>query len=291
MPLTTDNIDEARVAYAALELRAQNAEANAATLQAQAGRLSSAQQSLSLSASRLHEFVVSQIQANAQLLAQQTAQVSPDLTLDGFIAALGLAAALGEASMPDRAVNSVKVAMQSYLTFTPGPDGVSKVTGLRFYQPEFGASALATTTFEIAKVAGPPGAAAPRSLYAVLQDKQAAFADPFWMAFATGNPAAYPASRIVAGIAGIFAHVDAWNIPYLVQESTAIAGLETTLSALVGKSAPAAPAAAYAAAVARLSALAKALNPATRSNFVAGDLYALTAALDATTKIANTLRP
>jgi hypothetical protein len=292
MALLTDNIAEARGAYSSLELRAQFAETNVAQLQAAVASLSSAQDSLVRSAGLLHKYTVAQLQDNAQLRAQQAGQVSPDLTLDTFVASLGLAFALSEATMPDRAINSVNVTVQSYLTFNTGPDGVSKVAGLRLYQPELGGrAALATTSFELSKVAVSPGAPAPRNLYAVLQDKQAAFTDPFWGQFSTGAPVSHPASQIIVEIAKTLAQAGQWSFLFLVQEAAAIAALETSLSSLIAKAAPPDAVAAYAAAVAALSNLTGSLNSATRTAFVAGDLFALAAALDTTTKAAKPLRP
>ncbi len=292
MPLVTDNILEARSAYNALELNTVSIQQRASTLQATVDNLSAKQHVLSQSAGLLSQYAVSQVQANAQLTAEQAGQVSPDVTLESFIASLGLAVALGEASMPGRTISSVTATVQSYLTFAPGPDGKSQVTGLRFYQPELGTSSvLATTSFELTKVTAQPGAPAPRSLYAVLQDKQSLFADPFWTRFVTGNPPAQPAAQIITEITKVFASIGAWSFPLIVQEAAAIAGFEITLSTLLAGAVPPERAAAYATVVAGLSNLAKALDPATRAGFVAGDLFALTAALDATTNIANTLRP
>ncbi|MGA2269778.1 MAG: hypothetical protein ABSH44_15020 [Bryobacteraceae bacterium] len=292
MALLTDNIDEARDAYSALELRARTAERNAAHLQATVTSLTSAHESLARSAGLLKEYAVVQAQDNARLRAQQAGQVSPDVMLDGFVASLGLAVALSEATMPDRAINSIQVTIQSYLTLSAGPDGVSKVAGIRLYQPELGGkAALATTSFEIRKVATTAGAPAPRNLYAVLQDKQAAFTDPFWGQFATGTPVSCPASQIVAEIAKTLAQAGQWSFPFVAQEAAVIAALEASLSALIGKAAATEALAAYVAAVGTLINLTKSLNPAARTGFVAGDLFALAAALDATTRAANTLRP
>jgi hypothetical protein len=292
MPLITEDIFQARAAYAALELRAQLSEQNAANLQATINNFSSLQQSLAQSARLLTQFTVSQVQTNAQLTAQQAGEVSPDLTLESFIASIGLALALGEATMPDRAISSATATVQSYLAFGAEPDGVSRVAGLRLYQPELGApAALATTSLEIAKVIPAPGAPAPRNLYAVLQDKQSLFTDPFWSRFVTAEPVSQPSGQIVTEIAKVFANIGVWTLPFLIQGAAAIAGFETSLTTLIGGAVPPERAAAYATAVGALSALVKALDPATRSGFVAGDLFALAAALDATTKIAITLRP
>jgi hypothetical protein len=292
MPLITGNISEARAAYATLEFRAQAAEQSATALKSSLDHLSATHQSLTQSVGLQVQYTTSQAQINGQLAAQQASQIMPDVSLADFIATLGLAVALGEATMPDRAISSVSVSVQSYLTVAPGPGNVSKVTGFRLYQPELGApSALATTSFELTKLAPSPGTPALRSLYSVLQDKQAGFGNVFWSKFSSGTPAVQPAQQIVIEISKIFASIGAWSFPYLMQEAATLAGLETTLAGLLGGSVPAQQAAAFTSVVGALSSLTASLNPANRSNFVAGDLFALTAALDATTKIANTLLP
>jgi hypothetical protein len=291
MPLITSDIQQARTAYFALELRANSAEQTAVTLQATVDDLASTHRELARTSGLLGQYAVSQLQTNSQLTVQQAGQVSPDITLGDFVASLGLAVALAEATMPGRAINSVKATVQSYLTFAAGPDGVSKVAGLRLYHPELGTpAALATTSFEIAKVATQPGTPAPRSLYAVLQDKQAEFSNPFWIQFAASSPPVRPADQTVAEIAKVFAQTGTWTFPFLVQEAAVIAGFETTIASMAANVAPPERAAAYGAVVAALTNLAKALDPTVKSRFVAGDLFALTAALDATTRIASAVR-
>jgi hypothetical protein len=292
MALITGDIFQARSAYAALELRALAAEQSSATLKATVDHLSATQQILADSVRLQGQYTTNQAQINGQLAAQQANQIAPDVTLGDFIRSLGLAVALGEATMPDRAIGSVSVTVQSYLTFVTGPDNVTKVAGLRLYQPELGTpTALATTSFELNKVAPQPGTPSPRSLYAVLQDKQAAFADAFWSKFATANPSTQPAQQIVVEISKLFANINGWSFPFLIQEATTIAGFETALSMLLGGSVPPGQIVAYTTVVGALSSLTKSLDPAVRSDYAAGDLFALTAALDATTKTANTLHP
>ena len=179
MPLITNDISQARAAFSVMEFRAQAAEQSATTLKASLDQLSATQQALTHSVGLQLQYTTSQAQINGQLAAQQANQIVPDVALDDFIGALGLSLALAEATMPDRAISSVSVTVQSYLTVATGPDNVTQVTGFRLYQPELGApSALATTSFELNKLAPPPGTPAPRSLYSVLQDKQATFGKP-----------------------------------------------------------------------------------------------------------------
>ena len=288
MALITNNIYEARSAYSSLELLAQASQQNVVTLQATVDNLTAIHAQLVDSVRLQGEFTASQISTNGQLTAQQATAVSPDISLDNFIAALGLSIALAEATMPDRAINGVQASVQSYLTFAPDPNGVM-VPGLRLYQPELGEpTALATTSFELAKTVS-AGAPAPRSLYTVLQAKQTTFADPFWTKFTSGNPATQPAVSIVAKVGTVFSMIGNWSFPYLLQEASTIAGLETTLAGLLTGVTPANAVAAYTVSVEALTSLLQTLGA--RSVHVAGDLFALAAALDATTNLASALIP
>jgi len=290
MPLITNSIFEARSAVANLELRTQSSEQAVTALRATVDQLSAVQTTLANSVTLQGGFTATQIVANATMNAQQATAVSPDITLDSFIAALGLSIALAEATMPDRAINSVSATVQSFLTFAPSTPGSPPVPGLRLYQPELGApTALATTSFDLAKTVSAPNAQAPRSLYAVLQSMQAVFAGTLWTQLSSGNPPAQPAQLIIAEVVKIFAAIGGWSFPYLLGEATTIAGFQTTLAGLLASTNASGPVAAYTASVAALTSLTQAL--AARSAYVAGDLFALTAALDASTNLAAVLVP
>ncbi len=288
MPLITTDIHVAASAYNNLELLSAATQRNVVTLQASLNTISAQHAQLVDTARAQNDLTTTLIPANATLTANQAAAVSPDLTLDNFIAALGLSIALAEATMPDRAINSVQASVQSFLTISQGANN-TKVAGMRLYQPEFGnPSALTTTSFELAKTTT-PGVPAPRSLYTVLQAKQAAFDDPFWTKFSSGTPPAQPAAEIVIEVAKVFAAMGSWSFPYVLQEATTIANLETTLVSLLNGVPPAAAVTAYTSSVQALTALTQSL--ASRSTYVAGDLYALAAALDATTTLASAVIP
>lgn len=289
MPLITTDIFQARSAVATLELRAQSAELAADALRATVSTLTSAQQKIVDRAAIEHEFTLGQIAVNSQQNAQQATQVSPDLSLQDFIAALGLSIALAEATMPDRTIGPVSASVQSFLTFNLGPDGKTRIPGLRLYQPELGApTALATTSFDLTKIPVAATAPAPRSLYSVLLDKQSLYSAAFWVGLKSGTPPASPATLAVAEIAKVFANIGDWSFPYLLAEATTIAGFETALPAALSGASPQpglSAVAAFGASVAKLTSLITALNA--RTTFVAGDLYALTAALDTTTNLAQ----
>src|SRR5262245_6549489 len=179
MPLLTSDLDQARRAYDALESRARSAEELAAKLQADNTRLLAQQGTFTVDPTVLLRQRVLDLEGENLGLRTQVdrlAQVKSDLPLQGFVESLGLAAALGEASMPDRAIASIKADLQTYL----GPTDAG--VGLRFQQPELGgqAAGLSSTSFEILKVPPQPGNAAPGNLYTVLQEMQQVYTDPAW---------------------------------------------------------------------------------------------------------------
>ncbi|HTS54306.1 MAG TPA: hypothetical protein VMH26_13610 [Burkholderiales bacterium] len=280
MPLRTDSLAQARTAYGALEARAQSAERRAEQLQALVTELRKVPPAevdvVALLRQRILDLEAENIRLRTQL--DQLAQLKTDLPLQNFVAAMGLAAAIGEASMPDRSIASMTTKVQAYLA--PAGQGV----GLRFQQPELGAFAvgLSTTAFEVAKIPPAAGVQAPRSLYAVLQDKQQVLADPFFARFAA-------ATQVQVKIAELFANTGAWNFAYLLQGAAAMAAQERELAKLLAQQVSPGAVAAYAAAVDALAALAESL--AGKANPVAGDVLALASALDLATGSLKTLLP
>src|SRR5262249_59314294 len=108
--------------------------------------------------------------------------------------------------------------------------------GLLFKQPELGALAVgwSATSFDLAKVPPLPGRPAPRNLYAVLQEKQRVFTNPFWSRFE-------PATRLVVEVAKILSDVGGWNFPYLAHSAVALAAPEKTLAPFLAHASPPAP--------------------------------------------------
>src|SRR5262249_57391690 len=100
--------------------------------------------------------------------------------------------------------------------------------GLLFKQPELGALAVgwSATSFDLAKVPPPPGRPAPRNLYAVLQEKQRVFTNPFWSRFE-------PATRLVVEVAKILSDVGGWEFAYLAPAASGVAALAKRLSPVV----------------------------------------------------------
>jgi hypothetical protein len=183
-----------------------------------------------------------------------------DISLSGFVHSLALEVALGEATMPDRVVTPVGISASSYLV--PNGDGI----GLRFHTPELGeATTLSSTSLELAKVPSPEGRA-PRALYAVLQQKQLVYGQTA----ASGDLE----GRLIAEIGKVLAESGGWTMPFLAGAAGLIGELELKLAESAGDEE-------RSKAATVLVELARAL--ADKTQFVAGDLVALTAALGATT--------
>jgi len=272
MPLRTDDILQARAAYDALEARALSAERRASQLQSLLAQLRNLPPPevdiLALLRQRILDLEAENIGLRKQV--DQLLQLKTDLAVQDFVAAMGLAAALGEASMPDRSITSLAAKVQTYIA--PAEGGVA----LRFQQPELGALAvgLSTTAFEVAKLPPAPGVPAPRSLYAVLQDKQRLLAEPFLTAFA-------PARQALVKIAEMFVNAGAWRFDYLAQAAAGLAASERELASLLAQKLGSDAAAVYANAVQALAGLADSLTG--KANPVAGDVLAMASALDQTT--------
>lgn len=274
MPLLTENLKDARQSYELLESRLQSAEQRAEILQA-ALRV---QPPLAVDETRLLRQRILRLEAENNQLRSQLEQLKRSRTevpLQDFVAAIGLAAAIGEASMPDRAIPSVGVAVQSYLT--PGEKSVS----LRFQPPELGAFAagLSTTSFEIAKVPSAPGVVAQPNFYSVLQEKQSVYTNPLFIRLE-------PAPQIITEVAKTIANTGGWNFSFLVQSAARIAALEKRVVPLLSPVVTREIQASFTAAVDELVVLTTALG--SKANPVAGDLLAVASALDATTAVLRT---
>ena len=188
-------------------------------------------------------------------------QARADISLAGFVQSLALDVALGEATMPDRVVTPISVSASTYLV--PSDGGV----GLRFQPPELAdrPTGLSSTSLELAKVPSVEGRAPP-SLYAVLQEKQRIYG---------ASAAGRIEGRIVAEVGKVLAASGAWTLPFLSESAVHIGELELKLAESMGDEGRSRDATA-------LLDLARSLLAKPRS--VAGDLYALAAALDATTR-------
>jgi hypothetical protein len=271
VPLYTDDIDRARVAYAALEGRLAGAERRAGTLQAQVDELAARAPESTRDVALLRRRILELESEKLELIKQrdELARVKAELKVTDLVRRLGRAAAVGEATMPDRAIRSLAATVQGHLM--PDEDGIS----LRFHPPELGerVAGLGSTSFELAKVPPQPDEATPRNLAAVLLAKQILYADPRW-------PGAEP-SKLVTEIARTLA--EAASADELVAAAAAIAELEAGEGAgLTG-----AEAEAYRAAVRVLAALVDAIAAKPESS--AGDLLAVAAALEATTEAGSRL--
>ena len=204
-------------------------------------------------------------------------QVRADLPLAGLVQSVGLAAVLGEATMRDRVVSSISVSAQTYLVTSEG--GV----GVRFQPPELAErpEGLSTTSFELAKVPAAEGAA-PRSLYAVLEDKQRLYGLEPWSGFDDAVP-------LVTELARLLADAGTWSVPLLARAAATVAQLERKLATAAVPGRPADSIRAFRDAIGALGELAKELS--SKPVPVGGDALRLAAALDATTAAAARLTP
>jgi len=279
MPLITEDIAQAREAYARLEGRLASAERRVSTAEAALGDLLAAHQTLLDTTGVLRQRILDLERANIELQQRldQVTHLRADVGLVEFVTSVGLAAALGEASMPDRAVSSLSASIRTFLT----PEG--GVFGLRFPQPEFGdvAAGLTTTSFQLAKIPAFADAPAPRPLYTVVQDKQLIYSTPRFADMAT-------ASQLVASASRLLADTGAWSFSFLVQEARTIGSLEARLADVLPDQ-PAGTREALAQAAVALSALTERLITLSRPS--AGDLLALSTAMDTTSRAARAFLP
>jgi hypothetical protein len=279
MPLDTDDIDEARVAYAALEARLAGLQQAAAAAQAGAAALLQANRGLIDTIGPLRQRVLDLEGRNAELDAQvdAIAQLRADLTVADLVQSVGLALALGTATLADRTVPSATVNVQSYVAPAGGP------VGLRLQQPELAGLpvGLSSTQFTLAQVPVGPQAPAPRPLFAVLLDKQRLYGGPPF-------EGVQAAAQLVAAAAQTLATAGSWTVPYLAGQASTIAGLEGQVAQAL-----------LAAGQARAGGLrdaARALGDAatavaTRARPVAADVWTLATLLDASTRAGQALAP
>lgn len=268
MPLFTDQIDLARVAYDALEKRTLSAESRATQLSAALAIAKGTALDIASLRQRIAELEKQNLELRNEL--NELKQADTDASLQQFIELIAMSAALGETTMPGRTVESLSASVKAHLSPMAGAEGVT----LRFQPPELGAiniGAMSTTSFEIAKVPPAAGVTAPGNFYALLLDTQAIYA-------ALNAPkAADLARRIVIAVSQAIADTHGWRFAYLVGVAASLADLQAQVAAMDERP----QAGALRARCEDLSALAKRL--AAKARPVAGDLYALTSAFSETT--------
>lgn len=194
---------------------------------------------------------------------EQVARSHAELPFAGFVDSVGLGVALGEATMPAHAISSVSIRAQAFLV--PSGDGV----GVRFQPPELAdrAVGLSTASFELAKVPG-EGPAVP-GLSAVLDEKRRLYSSAPFASRKDGKKLALELNRTLGAS-------DSWTVDFLARQAAAIAKLERRLAG-TARSGLAAEARGAAAQVVSLADGLRKKRP------VAGDVYALTAGLRAST--------
>jgi hypothetical protein len=266
MPLFTDQLGAARIAYNALEMRALSAEMRVIQLTAALAATGAEAPNVALLRQRIANLEAQTVELNNQLDDLKRARA--DASLQQLIEAMALSAALGEASMPGRTIESLSASVKAHVTADAG--GVA----LRFQPPELGAvnlGALGTTNFAIAKVPPPAGTTAPGNFHALLLETQAIYGR-------VNTPGASDLARkIVLAATQAITDTGSWSVPYLASLAATLADLQNQLAA--GDNRPSAGA--LRARCQALAELSKVL--AAKSNPVAGDLYALTTVFGETT--------
>jgi hypothetical protein len=214
---------------------------------------------LQLLRQRVADLEAEKIELHERLALAKKARA--DLSLSQFMQSIALDVALGEAAMPDRVITPFAVSASTYLV--PTDTGI----GLRFQPPELAdrPEGLSSTSLELAKVPSVEGRAPP-SLYAVLQQKQRAYGVP---------GAGRLEGRIVAEVGKVLAASGVWTLPFLAESALRIGELELKLAESAGDEGRSEDAEV-------LLRLARSLLDKPRP--VAGDLYTLAVALDATTR-------
>jgi hypothetical protein len=248
VPLETDDIEEARAAYAALE------------------------ETLAEVRQRVASLETERIELLERL--QQLERSRTELPLAGLIGDLGLAATLGEAAMPGRVIGKLSATVRAFVQ----PDGEG--VGVRLPVPELtGSTPTSTLSFVLAKVpdAG-DGTAAPRSVYVVLEDKAAVYhRDAFREVDA--------AHDVIAEVARALSRAGGWTFEELADTASRIARREAQVARAVAGRSRQPKALEFRAATAALADRATSTARAGRRP-VAGDVAALSARLDATTQAA-----
>jgi hypothetical protein len=278
MPLFTDRIEQARESYGLLEARFSDSQARAQrtqkSLDGLLSRYSASQEEINLLKQKVLDLEAQNFKLKEQV--DRLEKLRADLPFQKLIESLGLSAALGEATMTNRALSTLAVSVQTYVNMEGG------AMSLRFHQPEFGSGTgvLSTSSFELAKVPPQPGVPSPRSFYAGLQEKQRVYSHPFWSSLK-------PASQLVTELALTLAETSEWNVPYLARRVGNVASFEKSLSTLVASEVKPEAVADLEASVDALAQLAGTLQ--TKASPVAGDLYALAAALEDTTRAAKAI--
>lgn len=266
MPLFTDQIGAARSAYDALEKRALGAEMRVSQLTAALAASGADVPNVVLLRQRIADLERQNIELNNQLDVLKRTRA--EATLQQFIDAMALSAALGEATMSGRTIESLSASVKAHMTADAG--GVA----LRFHPPELGAvntDAMGTTHFAIAKVPPAAGTTAPGSFHALLLETQAIYGSVDAPRFSD------LVRKIVLAATQAVTDTASWRVPYLAGVAATLADLQHQLVA--GDQRPSAGVLRVRCqALAQLSKLL-----AAKSNPVAGDLYALTAAFAETT--------
>jgi hypothetical protein len=203
---------------------------------------------------------------NAALRSEPAASgPAGSMRLHDFVDAFGLAAALGDASMPDRALAFIKVSTLAAISVQDSE------VWLTF--PRLTASisaALPTVSFDLVKTPLSHGVPANQSMYSVLLDMQALYSSAFWTDQPSAHQLVIETTRVMGDSAG-------WTMPYLLDAAETLARAEEELARLTMDASDSQSSLPLSAAAGAVTDLCHALRA--KPTLVAGDLEALTTAL------------
>lgn len=290
----TPDVDPAealRSENAVLRLRAAMAEQQLARLRAaapQGGEPAGAARAISPQVRPVADPVVAQRLTNLEVenAALRLRLVGPPpppagVSVQMLVESLALSAALGEATLADRAIGSMTMSTQLQLVDV-GQESVS----VQFPSPSTPLPSGTLTTLTVALDRTPPGPGEhdPPPLYRILADKQALYAGAGWWATDQGK-------AIVAACTAALAESSGWTFASVLSTADAITTSEQELAtALSARQPPPVGTVAYTAAAASSRQVIDALKSKTTPP-VAGDLVALSAALYAVSVSASGVMP
>ena len=208
--------------------------------------------------------------AEATATMKRDAKAVAEIPIQRVVDSIGLAAAIAEASMPDRVIGTLAASVTSHLRTSAG----QLAARLPVPQLDGPTNSLSTVNFEVSRVPPAGDAAMPRSIFIILEEKQAIYGDPRWAGLAQ-------ASEVVLRVSIAMGNTGSWTWDSLLADVRGIAEAERALAAqLAGPLGPE-----YIAAADRAVSLVQAL--AGKPNPVAGDVWSISAALEGTTRLAR----
>jgi hypothetical protein len=276
MPLVTTDLDQARLAYSALEMRAAAADQRISVLErAVAGARDGAPPSAPTGGVGVLLQRIADLEGqNQTLLARldDATKAVAEIPIQRVVDSIGLAAAIAEASMPDRVIGALAASVTSHLRSNAG----QLAARLPLPQLDGPSNSLSTVSFEVSRVPPTGEAAMPRSIFITLEEKQAIYGDARWAGIRQ-------TAGVVLQVSIAMGSIGSWTWDSLLADVQRVAAAERALAAQLAGPLTAE----YLAAADRAMSLIQALTG--KPNPVAGDVWSISAALEETTRLARQL--